>query len=148
MPNSGDTPNNASALSSTYPAASRPLILVEGGIPGQEGLRILPAAPELGLESGAEDHEGGVAGDGRMCGCTQRLCAKGCSYHDSARLFRGCGVVKPAVLSIDCYFESPADGTAVLSERRGLQKSLPFSGRGAGAEEASGDTWHASSHCI
>lgn len=67
MPNSGNTPNNVSALSSTYPAASSPLILVEGGIPGQEGLRILPAAPALGLESGAVDYEGGVAGDGRVC---------------------------------------------------------------------------------
>lgn len=32
---------------------------------------------------------------------------------DSARLFRGCDVAEPAVLSIGCYFERPADGTAV-----------------------------------
>lgn len=29
-------------------------------IPDQEGLRILPAAPVLGLESGAEDYKGGT----------------------------------------------------------------------------------------
>lgn len=32
---------------------------------------------------------------------------------DSTGLFRGCDVVEPAVLSIDCYFEHPADSTAV-----------------------------------
>lgn len=44
--------------------------------------------------------------------------------HDSARLFRGGGVVEPAVLSIDGYFEAPADGTTV--SLRDLQTSLPF----------------------
>lgn len=61
-----------SALASTYPTASSQLILVEGDIPGQEGLRILPAAPVLGLESVAEGYEGGTAalrasGWGQLC---------------------------------------------------------------------------------
>lgn len=114
-----NTPNTVSALASTYPTASSQLILVEGDIPGQEGLRILPAAPVLGLESrgfGLRGWQGGSEkerpGDDSVYVCT-RL-----QLHDSARLFQGCGVVEPAVLSIDCYFESPADGTAV-SQRRG-----------------------------
>lgn len=39
--------------------------------------------------------------------CIQRICAHAFSF------MTACGVVEPAVLSIDCYFESPADGTAV-----------------------------------
>lgn len=53
-----------------------------------------------------------MAGDDCVCVYTVYVC-KRLQLHDSARLFRGCGVVEPAVLSIDCYFESPADGTAV-----------------------------------
>lgn len=52
-----------------------------------------------------------AAGDN--CVCIQRRRARAPQLHDNARLFQGCGVVEPAVLSIDCYFESPADGTAV-----------------------------------
>lgn len=51
-----------------------------------------------------------MAGDN--CVYTAYRCPR-LQLHDSARLFQGCGVVGPAVLSIDCYFESPADGTAV-----------------------------------
>lgn len=47
---------------------------------------------------------------------------------DSARLFRGCDVVEPAVLSIDCYFEHPADGTAVSLGDAAFPTTLPFSG--------------------
>lgn len=86
-----------------------------------------------------------MAGDDCVCVYTAYVC-KRLQLHDSARLFRGCGVVEPAVLSIDCYFESPADGTAV-SPRDEAFRNLCHSQAG-GAEGASGDTWHASSHCI
>lgn len=92
----GNTPHAVSALSSTYPTAPGQLILVEGGIPGQEGLRILPAAPVLGPESGAGVSDGGMAGEDCLCVCVRvwvsvyapHVC-KRLQLHDSARLFRG-----------------------------------------------------------
>lgn len=87
----------------------------------------------------------------QCCMCT-RL-----QLHDSTRLFQGCGVVEPAVLSIDCYFEASRRRHRCLSPRKretreSLQKSLPFSGegwRGGGAEGrrvegSAGNTCHAS----
>lgn len=66
-----------------------------GGIPGQEGLRTPLVGPMVRLAPGARG--GGVKDMGPM----------------AKRLFRGCDVAEPAVLSIDCYFEHPADSTAV-----------------------------------
>lgn len=80
MPNSGNTPNTVSALSSTYPTAPSQLILVEGGIPGQEGLRILPAAPVLpGWSLGLKAMR--VAWlETTACVCIQCMCANACSF--------------------------------------------------------------------
>lgn len=76
-----------------------------GGIPGQEGLRTPLVGPTLRLAPGAQ--RGGVK---KMGGVAKRPRVH---LPDSARLFRGGDVAKPAVLSIDYYFERPADGTAV-----------------------------------
>lgn len=72
-----------------------------------------------------------VAGDN--CVYTVYTCMR-LQLHDSARLFQGCGVVAPAVLSIDCYFESPADGTAV-SMRDEAFRYLCHSQAGGGGSE-------------
>lgn len=71
----------------------------------------------------------------RVCVCTVYMC-KRLQLHDSARLFQGGGVVKPAVLSIDCYFESPADGTAVSLRDKAFRHLCHSQARGG----ALGDT--------
>lgn len=49
--------------------------------------------------------------------CLQCICAPDKTDRQTVMTVLGysecCGVVEAAVLSIDCYFESPADGTAV-----------------------------------
>lgn len=76
------------------------------------------------------------------------MCANACSFMTALGYSEDCGVVEPAVLSIDCYFEAPADGTAVsLGETRPSEVSSTLR-QGRGGEGASGDTWHASSQCV
>lgn len=74
----------------------------------------------------------------RLCVCacewvyTRCMCPNACSFMTALGYSEGCGVVEPAVLSIDCYFEAPADGTAVsLGETRPSEiSSILRQGRG------------------
>lgn len=116
------------AATATYPTTSSRLLPLrtEAGIPGQEGLRTPLVAPTVRLTPGV-GWGGGSEKSTRVAWLEAHVC-KSQQLPDSARLFRGCDVVEPAVLSIDCYFEHPADGTAVSLGDAAFPTTLPFSG--------------------
>lgn len=113
----GNKPNIVPAIVSTHPMdVFCQLILVEGDIPGQQGLRILPVATVHWVRVCGWGRFGGYKGDvmflrvrGWRWLCVYSVYAQ---QSDCTRLFQGWNVVTAAVLSIGCYFEPLADGTA------------------------------------
>lgn len=113
----GNKPNIVPAIVSTHPMdVFCQLILVEGDIPGQQGLRILPVATVHWVRVCGWGGFGGYKGDvmflrvrGWRWLCVYSVYAQ---QSDCTRLFQGWNVVTAAVLSIGCYFEPLADGTA------------------------------------
>lgn len=111
-------------------------ILVRGDIRGQERLRIHTSSDSRAQATFrlwgrvAAPREADRFRERDNCVCTQSVVFTVPLLQDGALLFRGCGVVEPAVLSIDCYFEPPADGTAA-SLRDGAVGNLPLLGRKA-----------------
>jgi len=103
----GKTPRTASALNPSHGL----LILVQGDIPRQEGLRILPAAPALGRESGAEGlRRFRERVDGDNCVYSVREHATAVGYSKAA------AAASPSQLS--CYFEVSCRRHRCLPERR------------------------------
>lgn len=111
-------------------------ILVRGDILGQERLRTHTSNDSRAQATFrlwgrvAAPREADRFRERDNCVCTQSVVFTVPLLQDGALLFRGCGVVEPAVLSIDCYFEPHADGTAA-SLRDEAVGNLPLLGRKA-----------------